>query len=65
MARYLDPKKDITFKRIFGEHPCLPVSFLNTLMPLAPGRLIEQIRLFSVLNGDGILEILRRNNCLN
>jgi predicted transposase/invertase (TIGR01784 family) len=43
MARYLDPKNDLTFKRIFGEHPHLLVSFLNALMPLAPGRLIESI----------------------
>ncbi|MDR0711701.1 MAG: Rpn family recombination-promoting nuclease/putative transposase, partial [Prevotellaceae bacterium] len=34
MARYLDPKNDLTFKRIFGEHPDLLKSFLNALMPL-------------------------------
>ncbi|MDR0687643.1 MAG: Rpn family recombination-promoting nuclease/putative transposase, partial [Prevotellaceae bacterium] len=33
MARYLDPKNDLTFKRIFGEHPDLLKSFLNALMP--------------------------------
>ncbi|MDR2680550.1 MAG: hypothetical protein LBC47_07050 [Tannerella sp.] len=38
MARYLDPKNDLIFKRIFGEHPRLLVSFLNALMPLAPDR---------------------------
>jgi predicted transposase/invertase (TIGR01784 family) len=43
MARYLDPKNDLTFKRIFGEHPHLLISFLNALMPLAPGRRIESI----------------------
>jgi predicted transposase/invertase (TIGR01784 family) len=43
MARYLDPKNDLIFKRIFGEHPHLLVSFLNALMPLAPGRLIERV----------------------
>jgi predicted transposase/invertase (TIGR01784 family) len=43
MARYLDPKNDLIFKRIFGEHPHLLVSFLNALMPLAPGRLIEGV----------------------
>jgi predicted transposase/invertase (TIGR01784 family) len=43
MARYLDPKNDLTFKRIFGEHPRLLISFLNALMPLAPGRFIESI----------------------
>jgi hypothetical protein len=29
MARYLDPKDNLTFKRIFGEHPDLPERFLN------------------------------------
>ncbi|MDR1601800.1 MAG: Rpn family recombination-promoting nuclease/putative transposase, partial [Tannerella sp.] len=47
MARYLDPKNDLTFKRIFGEHPRLLVSFLNALMPLAPGQLIESVEYLS------------------
>ena len=47
MARYLDPKNDLTFKRIFGEHPHLLISFLNALMPLAPERLIERIEYLS------------------
>ena len=29
MARYLDPKNDLTFKRIFGEHPDLLIGFLK------------------------------------
>ncbi|MDR0724809.1 MAG: Rpn family recombination-promoting nuclease/putative transposase, partial [Prevotellaceae bacterium] len=33
MGKYLDPKNDIPFKRIFGEHPELLISFLNALMP--------------------------------
>lgn len=32
--RYLDPKNDLTFKKIFGEHPKLLKSFLNALLPL-------------------------------
>jgi predicted transposase/invertase (TIGR01784 family) len=32
--RYLDPKNDIVFKRIFGEHPEILRSFLNALLPL-------------------------------
>ncbi|MDR1600872.1 MAG: hypothetical protein LBS42_00375 [Tannerella sp.] len=47
MARYLDPKNDLTFKRIFGEHPRLPVSFLNVLMPQTPGWLIESVEYLS------------------
>lgn len=47
MARYLDPKNDLTFKRIFGENPDLLISFLNALMPLAPGQLIESVEYLS------------------
>ena len=43
MARYLDPKNDLTFKRIFGEHPDLLVNFLNAVMPFVPGRFIEEL----------------------
>jgi len=34
MARYLDPKNDLTFKRIFGEHKHLCISLLNSMLPL-------------------------------
>lgn len=34
MARYLDPKADVVFKKIFGEHPKLLISFLNAVLPL-------------------------------
>jgi predicted transposase/invertase (TIGR01784 family) len=34
MAYYLDPKNDLTFKRIFGEHEHLCMSLLNSLLPL-------------------------------
>lgn len=33
MNRYLDPKADLTFKKVFGEHPDLVISFLNVLLP--------------------------------
>ncbi len=29
MSRYLDPKADVVFKKIFGDHPHLLMSFLN------------------------------------
>ena len=32
--RYLDPKNDLTFKKVFGQHPHLLISFLNALLPL-------------------------------
>ncbi|MBS0350709.1 MAG: Rpn family recombination-promoting nuclease/putative transposase [Proteobacteria bacterium] len=34
MPRYLDPKTDIVFKKIFGQHPHLLKSFLNAVLPL-------------------------------
>ena len=34
MSRYLDPKADVVFKRIFGDHPHLLISFLNAVLPL-------------------------------
>lgn len=35
MSRYLDPKADVVFKKIFGEHPNVLMSFLNAVLPLA------------------------------
>lgn len=34
MSRYLDPKADVVFKKIFAEHPHLLKSFLNAVLPL-------------------------------
>ncbi len=33
-CKYLDPKADLTFKLVFGEHPDLVMSLLNALLPL-------------------------------
>lgn len=41
--RYLNPKADLTFKRVFGEHPDLVMSFLNALLPLQPEEKITEI----------------------
>ena len=43
MPKYLDPKSDIVFKKIFGDHPHLLISFLNAVLPLAPDNLIVEI----------------------
>lgn len=43
MARYLDPKTDIVFKKIFGEHPHLLKSFLNAVLPLPEDCLIVSL----------------------
>lgn len=41
--KYLDPKNDLTFRKIFGEHPHLLISFLNSVLPLEPNQAIESI----------------------
>ena len=38
MAKYLDPKANLTFKKVFGEHKELLISFLNALLPLPEGK---------------------------
>jgi predicted transposase/invertase (TIGR01784 family) len=43
MSRYLNPRSDVVFKKIFGEHPHLLVSFLNSLLPLPADALIESL----------------------
>ena len=34
MTHYLDPKNDLTFKRVFGEHKHLCMSLINSMLPL-------------------------------
>ena len=42
--RYLNPKADLTFKKVFGEHPDLVRSLLNALLPFEkPEDEIEEI----------------------
>jgi len=41
--KYLDPKNDLTFRKIFGEHPHLLISFLNSMLPLPDGEAIVSI----------------------
>ena len=42
-VKYLDPKADLTFKKIFGNHPDLLISLLNALLPLKEKQQIESI----------------------
>ncbi len=42
-GKYLDPKADLTFKKIFGEHERLAISLLNALLPLDEGKQIEHL----------------------
>lgn len=41
--RYLDPKADLTFKKIFGEHKDLLISLLNSLLPLPDDGLVTEV----------------------
>ena len=47
MAKYLDPKADLTFKKVFVEQPDLIMSFLNAVLPLKEGREIVSIEYLS------------------
>ena len=42
-GKYLNPKADMTFKLVFGEHPDLVMSLLNALLPLPEDGLIESV----------------------
>ncbi len=41
--RYLDPKNDLTFKKIFGENPDILMDFLNSILPLEPDKHIVSL----------------------
>lgn len=41
--RYLDPKADLTFKNIFGEHKDLLISLINALLPLNDDEMVESV----------------------
>ena len=44
-GKYLDPKADLTFKKVFGEHEDLVMSLLNALLPLDEGKQIEHVEI--------------------
>ncbi|MCR4558801.1 MAG: Rpn family recombination-promoting nuclease/putative transposase [Bacteroidales bacterium] len=50
MSKYLDPKADLTFKKVFGEHPNLVLSLLNALLPLPEGMEIKTVEYLSPEN---------------
>ncbi|MCQ2229638.1 MAG: Rpn family recombination-promoting nuclease/putative transposase [Bacteroidales bacterium] len=43
MERYLDPKADLTFKKVFGEHPDLLISFLNAMLPIEDDEMVVEV----------------------
>ena len=44
VMKYLDPKADLTFKKIFGNHPTRLISLLNALLPLSDEEQIHEIK---------------------
>ncbi len=47
IAKYADPKADLIFKRVFGEHPDLVISLLNSLLPLPKDDEVVEIEYIS------------------
>ena len=47
MPTYLDPRADLTFKKVFGQHKALLISFLNALLPLKDNEPVEDIEYLS------------------
>lgn len=45
--KYLNPKSDVTFKKVFGEHKELLISFLNALLPLKKENYIVSLEYMS------------------
>ena len=43
MGKYLDPRADLTFKKVFGEHKNLVMSLLNAMLPLKDDERVESI----------------------
>lgn len=56
--KYLDPKADLTFKRVFGEHPDLVISFLNAMLPFDKDEEIKEIK-YLPLNWFPIIHYVR------
>jgi predicted transposase/invertase (TIGR01784 family) len=59
MSRYLDPKADVVFKKVFGEHPHLLISFLNAVLPLPEERKIATLEYLNAENTP-IIPALKR-----
>ena len=51
MSKYLDPKNDMVFKKVFGDNPHLLISFLNAVLPLPDDR---EIVTLSYLLSDNV-----------
>lgn len=62
--KYLDPKADLTFKRVFGEHPDLVISLLNALLPFKSAE--EEIESVEYLTPELVpMNPLRKNSIVD
>ena len=59
--KYLDPKADLTFKKVFGKHPDLLISLLNALLPLSDD---EQIKSIKYLPTELVPELYAHKNSI-
>lgn len=72
MGKYLDPRADLTFKKIFGEHKHLLISLLNALLPLKEDERVESIEYWPaekvpdrpLVEKDSIVDVCCRDNKL-
>lgn len=50
MAKYLDPKADLTFKKIFGEHPKCSKAYVRQLKKSKKDHLLQPVYSLSLVN---------------
>ena len=50
MSKYLDPKADLTFKKVFGKNKRLVMSLLNALLPLPKDMKITDVEYLTAEN---------------
>ena len=63
-VKYLDPRADLSLKRVFGEHPDLVMSFLNALLPFETPE--EEIKSVEYLDYDMVpINIFLEDNVVN
>lgn len=64
MAKYLNPKADLTFKKVFGEHPDLVMSFLNAMLPFDKAE--EEITWIEYLNPEMVpVNLFRKDSIVD
>ena len=68
--KYLDPKADLTFKKVFGQHPDLLISLLNALLPLGDDEQIQHIEYLPTelvpelyVHKNSIVDVLCEDKC--